>query len=214
MLSTSYRSNSGASSTGGSSRGPRTSRGASRGMHNDDQMSSSSDATVAADLKASAEAAGLSSVSVSFEDAAGFSVPVVTGKTSEVATFVHNYRSAAILGATPPFASFVEVTGESGSAVYAEGLSAATNQGTSWVKPGLSRTPSAPSSHPIDKAGYSRLGARRPTVEGVGARLRDLLRGGGHLGVAGHPPSPMESPQGCVLGPRQRALLWLARDHQ
>jgi hypothetical protein len=106
-------------------------------IHSHNQTSSSSDPALAARLKAAAQATGLSSVTVSFEDAAGFSVPVITGQTNDPATFVHNYRSVSILGPTPPFAAFVKVVDQNGSPLYAEGLSAATQQGTAWIEPGL-----------------------------------------------------------------------------
>lgn len=106
-------------------------------IDNDDQSPSSSDAAVAAALETAADAAGLSAVSVSFEDAAGFSVPVVTAVSADPASFVQSYRSLAIFGDSPPFAAFLEVTDQSGSPVYAEGLSAATEQGVAWTKPGL-----------------------------------------------------------------------------
>jgi hypothetical protein len=98
---------------------------------------SSSDASVAAALTAAARADGLTSVSVTFEDAAGFSVPVMTGVADDPKAFLANYHSTTILGDQPPFASLVEVKDSMGSVVYAEGLAPAINEGTAWVKPGL-----------------------------------------------------------------------------
>jgi hypothetical protein len=96
-----------------------------------------SDASVAAALTAAAQNAGLTSVSVTFEDAAGFSVPVLRAESDDPKAFVAGYRSASILGDNPPFGSLVELTDATGSTVYAEGLAPAINEGTAWVNPGL-----------------------------------------------------------------------------
>jgi len=98
---------------------------------------SASDTRIAARLKAAAQDAGLSNVSISFEDAAGFSVPVLTAKSDDPKSFTSRYHSTTILGDHPPFASLVELTDSTGSVFYVEGLAPATRQGTAWVSPGL-----------------------------------------------------------------------------
>jgi hypothetical protein len=64
------------------------------GISQDNHSPSSSDAAIASALTASARAAGLRSVAVSFEDAAGFGVPVVSGETGDPASFVRIRRGS------------------------------------------------------------------------------------------------------------------------
>lgn len=98
---------------------------------------SASDTRIATRLEAAAQNAGLTNVSISFEDAAGFSVPVLTAKSNDPKGFTSRYHSTTILGNHPPFASLVELHNSTGSVFYVEGLSPATRQGTAWVSPGL-----------------------------------------------------------------------------
>jgi hypothetical protein len=98
--------------------------------------------TLAEELTARAEHAGLAEVTISFERASGHLVPVVEAETGSPATFIREYGTGvtAVFGDTNRYEGvFLEILARSGRPVEATGFASRIGSGESWTNPSYAR---------------------------------------------------------------------------